>query len=168
MHILAAPPPLSVCAKPLGMESGKIPDAAITASSSHNAAHGPRNGRLNFKAGRGRTGAWSALHNDRGQFLQVDLGKVSKVTRMATQGRQDHDQWVTSYTLSYSVHGGHYHEYNNGQVIILLFYNQETSCFQWNELLGKKLRHPSQPLEQETWIWNHNPSEKATSLELGA
>ena len=99
------------------MESGKIPDAAITSSSDWNAGHRAVNGRLNFHAGKGRTGAWSAKVNDRGQFLEVDLGRVAKVTRMATQGRQDADQWVTSYTLSYSTsYGGYFYPYNNGQV----------------------------------------------------
>ena len=100
------------------MESGAIKDAAITSSSDWNAAHGARNGRLNFRAGGGRTGAWSAKHNDRGQWLQVDLGKTMEIRRVATQGRQEvkAKQWVTSYTLSFSQDGGHFFSYRNNKV----------------------------------------------------
>ena len=95
------------------MEKGIIPDRAITASSFYNNAHRPPNGRLRFRAGNGRTGAWSSLVNNQGQWFQVDFGYTMKITRVATQGRQDADQWVTSYTLSYSQDGGHFYPYKN-------------------------------------------------------
>ena len=41
--------PKIVCASPLGMENGKIPDSAIAASSRHNQYWGPERGRLNAK-----------------------------------------------------------------------------------------------------------------------
>ena len=41
--------PKIVCASPLGMENGKIPDSAIVASSRHNQYWGPERGRLNEK-----------------------------------------------------------------------------------------------------------------------
>jgi len=41
--------PETVCASPLGMENGKIPDSAIVASSRyrHSRYYGPEQGRLN-------------------------------------------------------------------------------------------------------------------------
>lgn len=33
--------------------------------------------------------------------FQVDFGRPTRVTAVATQGREDADQWVTKYTLSY-------------------------------------------------------------------
>ena len=39
--------PKVVCASPLGMENGKIPDSAIVASSRYNQYWGPERGRLN-------------------------------------------------------------------------------------------------------------------------
>ena len=39
---------------------------------------------------------------------QVDLGTLRRVTRIATQGRQDAPQWVTSYKLAYSTTGATY------------------------------------------------------------
>ena len=95
------------------MENRAIPDAQITASSEWNSQHGASNGRLNFQAGGGRTGAWSAKSNDLNQWLQVDLGHVTEVTGIKTQGRSDNNQWVTSYTVSYSNDGIHFAAYKN-------------------------------------------------------
>ena len=104
------------CLDPLGMESRKITDGQITASTELNASHGATNGRLNFTAGGGRTGAWSALRNDLHQWLQVDLGAKTEVTGIQIQGRQDLNQWVTSFTISYSSDGTTYKPYQNRKV----------------------------------------------------
>ena len=42
-------------------------------------------------------------YNNARQWLNIDLGTISRVKRISTQGRYDADQWVTSYTVSYSV-----------------------------------------------------------------
>ena len=103
--------------KALGMENRKIQDFQITASSEWNANHGPTNGRLNFKAGGGRTGAWSAKTNDANQWFQVDFRKKTIVSEIYIQGRQDYNQWVTSYTVSYSNDGKVFRPYTqNGQL----------------------------------------------------
>ena len=59
-------------------------------------------------AGGGRTGAWSARTNDKGQWIQVNLGKSREVTKVGIQGRHDYAQWVTKYRLSYSTDGQHF------------------------------------------------------------
>ncbi|XP_078666819.1 lactadherin-like [Branchiostoma floridae x Branchiostoma belcheri] len=92
----------TVCRNPLGMESGAIPDASITASSFWSTAHEPYRGRLNGVAG---VGAWAARTNTIGEWLQVDLGEMKTVTGTISQGRSSQDQWVTSYKLQYSVDG---------------------------------------------------------------
>ena len=84
------------------MENGAISDAQITASSKWSANHAPFQGRLHFHVNR-KVGSWSALKNDLLQWLQVDLGShYTKVTRVATQGRNAYSQWVTKYKLQYS------------------------------------------------------------------
>ena len=98
------------------MESRKIADGQITASTKLNASNGATNGRLNFKAGVGKTGAWSALRNDVHQWLQVDLGAKLEVTGIQIQGRQEVDQWVTTFTISYSSDGMTYTPYQNSKV----------------------------------------------------
>ena len=93
----------------LGMESGAITDSQITASSEFDIYHSPRRARLHTKeVGHGiGTGAWSSLTNDLNQWLQVDLGKITPVTHVATQGRNSYSpvQMVTKYKLQFSDDG---------------------------------------------------------------
>ena len=94
------------------MESGLIKDAQITASTQWDANHAAVQGRLNFLAGGGKAGGWSARRNDANQWIQVDLKAYTKVTRIVTQGRNGYNQWVTKYKLQYSedeVHFDYYH-----------------------------------------------------------
>lgn len=97
------------CQNALGMENGTISDGQITASSQRNPDHAAIQSRLNLKAKGRKGGAWSALLNDINQWLQIDLiGQNTRVTRVATQGRNDLDQWVTKYKLEYSNDGGNF------------------------------------------------------------
>ena len=61
-------------------------------------------------------GGWISQYADDKQFLEIDLGKVTKVTRIAHQGRADAGWWTKTYTLSYSNDGAAFTPYNNGQV----------------------------------------------------
>lgn len=103
-------PPLP-CAAPLGMQSKAIPDSRITASSKWDNNHGPDRARLGTARSGHKTGAWSARSNDAGQWIQLDLNKVTKVTRIATQGRSDANQWVKTYLLEYSTNGVQFSSY---------------------------------------------------------
>ena len=92
------------------MESGAIPDAQISASS-----HYTRNWRRDYSAKKarlnsghwwGNTGCWAAATNDLHQWLQVDLGGYTKVTRVATQGSgYGLSEWVTKFKIRYSSDG---------------------------------------------------------------
>ena len=85
------------------MESGAISDKQIKASSQWNFNHAPFQGRLHFQGIASKAGSWSARKNDLHQWLQVDLGsQYTKLTRIATQGRNAFSQWVTKYKLTYS------------------------------------------------------------------
>lgn len=98
------------------MKSGDIPDNSISATSSLNQYHGPERARLNTVRSGSFIGAWVPKTQDIGQFIEVDLGKITKITRLATRGREDSSQWVRSYRISYSVEGGPFLSYNNNQV----------------------------------------------------
>ena len=37
-----------------------------------------------------------------GQWIQANLRQLTRVTKVAIQGRQDHPQWVTAFKISYS------------------------------------------------------------------
>ena len=101
------------------MKSGNIPNSAISASSSLNQYHGPERARLNTVKSGSFIGAWVPKTQDIGQWIQVDLGKIAKIARLATRGRDDASQWVKSYRISYSVEGGPFLPYNNNQVDVM-------------------------------------------------
>lgn len=93
------------CDRIQGLQRGTIKNAAFTASSQWDKYHAPFRARLHIpKQGR-YMGAWSSRHNNHNQWLKIDLGRPTKVTGMATQGRQDADQWVTAYYVYYSLDG---------------------------------------------------------------
>ena len=77
----------------------------LTASSQWDRNHAAIQGRLNFKAGGGKQGGWSAGKNNGNQWIQVALGSYTKLTSIATQGRNAHSQWVTAYKLQCSEDG---------------------------------------------------------------
>ena len=84
------------------MESGAISDIQISASSQQDDNYAPQRGRLNMKISGIKQGGWKPLKTDLNPWLQVNLGGYIRVTRVATQGRDGFDMWVTKYTLRYS------------------------------------------------------------------
>ena len=101
-------PLLPSCDQPLGLQDGRIPDSAITASGSYRERSRPELSRLNLVTldSRNRfTGAWCQKYS-RSQWIQVDFGKTVNVTHVATQGKVDLDFWVTSYRLAYTSTSG--------------------------------------------------------------
>ncbi|KAL9955698.1 hypothetical protein ACROYT_G037058 [Oculina patagonica] len=100
------------CETPLGMENKGIPDSAIKATTViSNSATGASNARLHYIAHSGERGAWSPSSWEQGQWIQVDLGNITMVTKIATQGRKGAREWVTEYKVSYSFDGGYYKFY---------------------------------------------------------
>ena len=102
----------SACIESLGIESGTITDGQITASSELSSDHIASFARLNRVKEGHRGGSWSTKTNDVNQWLQIELGsEYTNVTRIATQGRRDLDQWVETYKLQYSDDGVNYQYY---------------------------------------------------------
>jgi len=107
----------------LGIEDGRIPASALTASTISGAGCAATFARLNLPAASGRTGSWCAGANNVNQWLQIDLGTPTTVTKVATQGRHDASQWITSYSLSHSLAGSFWVQYTlrgKKRVIIVL------------------------------------------------
>ncbi|XP_044163573.1 lactadherin-like [Acropora millepora] len=109
----------------LGMENNKIPNGAVTASSSFGPWYEPWEARLNNAQTHSSYGSWSALQNNIGQYLQIDLGKERVVNKIATQGRPSYDQWVTSYKLLFSSDGAKWNEYQNNGVVKVFTANSD-------------------------------------------
>ena len=116
---------LESCTAALGMQNEAITDARITASSMWGENHSPARARLNLIVERMKRGAWSARQNNLNQWIQVDLGEVTKVTHIATQGRQDASQWVKSYSLQY---GNPWKHFKDGKIF--------TGNFDRNTIVG--------------------------------
>ena len=84
------------------MQSGKIINEQITASSQYALKNAAFRARLNRKAeAAGMQGGWTAARNDVKQWLQVDFVDITTVKRVATQGRAEYNQWVTRYRLQF-------------------------------------------------------------------
>ena len=107
------------------MQSGRIRHKQLSASSSWDVNHGPRNGRLHFRRTGSRMGAWCARHNNRYQWYQVDFGRAMRVVKIATMGRQDYAQWVTQYFVTYSQDGASFAEYkeNSNRKVRTFYYS---------------------------------------------
>ena len=58
------------CLMPVGVEDGRIPDEAFTASSSYSSSYLPNRGRLNLLPSGGKY-CWAAGQNNVNQWLQV-------------------------------------------------------------------------------------------------
>ena len=100
-----------MCLEALGMQNKQIPDSAITASSEYDRTKASY-GRLHFlHRSWSVLGGWVARWNDQNPFFQVHFGNWRKVTRVATQGRQDQDQWVNRFSLSYGQDAGFFQAY---------------------------------------------------------
>lgn len=79
------------------MESREIPDSAITASSKYSENDAGHDARLNNNPKH-----WAPSSNQVGEWFQVDFGKLTLVTKVATQGRPTPaPSYVRSYSLSY-------------------------------------------------------------------
>lgn len=96
------------CRYALGMEDGRIRDADITASSQWYETTGPQYARLNREEG---DGAWcpeGQLEPSDSQYLQVNLGKLTFLTVVGTQGRyarNSGNEFARAYRLNYSRDG---------------------------------------------------------------
>ena len=97
-------PQEATCKDALGMQYNLIPDSAITASSTlvpTTLLYAPRNARLHYRGGVGRLGGWIPEVNDQHQWLQINFGRETQVTGIATQGFYNALHYVKSYTLQY-------------------------------------------------------------------
>ena len=97
------------------MENKVISDAQINASSQLDDSSSPKQARLHTRSDGNNNGGWSALGDDFNQWLQVDLGSYTTVTRVATQGRNGVSEWVTKYRIQYSYAGKTFQFYRKAE-----------------------------------------------------
>ncbi|XP_033117579.1 uncharacterized protein LOC117117396 [Anneissia japonica] len=109
------------CTDHLGVEDGTIPSERLTASTEFSPYYGAHRGRLNIAADGNLKGAWSAKSNDSDPWIQADLGSLSKITGVITQGREDASEWVTSFEVLYSIDGEQFETIMNSNGEIEVF-----------------------------------------------
>ena len=89
------------------MENGTITNDEISASSVLSGNTGASRARLNLVPSGGVSGGWVAKANDDKPTLTITFSyPFTRVTGIATQGRQDANQWVKTYRLKYSKPNG--------------------------------------------------------------
>ncbi|KAM9832398.1 inactive carboxypeptidase-like protein X2 [Neosynchiropus ocellatus] len=93
---------------PMGLETLKIDDFQLHASTTKRYGLGAHRGRLNIQAGIYEDdlydGAWCAGRDDPLQWFEVDARRLTKFTGVITQGRSSlwSSDWVTSYKVMVS------------------------------------------------------------------
>ncbi|XP_025835674.1 discoidin domain-containing receptor 2-like [Agrilus planipennis] len=121
------------------MESGAIPDEAITASSSYVPNVGPKNGRLRIERAGGGWCPKQQVEKGVREYLQIDLGDVNVITGIETQGRYDRgrgQEYTEEYTLEYWRPGlGKWKEYRRWDGKQVLRGNSDTATVESHKLM---------------------------------
>ncbi|XP_029905626.1 contactin-associated protein-like 4 [Myripristis murdjan] len=94
-----------VCDSPL---VSNLPPSSFRSSSQLSSSHGPGFAKVNRREG---AGGWSPLHSDRYQWLEVDLGRRTQITAVATQGRYGSSDWLMAYVLMFSDTGHNWRQH---------------------------------------------------------
>ncbi|XP_064874724.1 probable carboxypeptidase X1 [Oncorhynchus nerka] len=97
--------PLEFECPPLGLESLRVKDTQLRASSYKRRGLGPHRGRLNIQSGIEDgdiyDGAWCAQYEDKKQWLEVDARRPTRFTGVILQGRSS--IWSWDFILTYKV-----------------------------------------------------------------
>lgn len=94
------------------MVSGVADATQMSATESISDTSDVRGGRLLTRTG--GTRAWEAKRSGTFQYLQLDMGLVTTVKAVATQGRDGVNFWVKTYRLQYSLDGSTWITYKEG------------------------------------------------------
>ncbi|CAB4039988.1 Hypothetical predicted protein [Paramuricea clavata] len=114
------------------MKDGRIKDSQITVTSFIRTAHSKQ---ARLRQNMPNWGAWcpnmtgmSMLEGNYDQYIQIDLLNLTKITRIATQGREYNEgrEWAKVYKLSYRKNGATWHYYKEKDEDAKLF--SPTQC----------------------------------------
>ncbi|XP_075714779.1 adipocyte enhancer-binding protein 1 [Rhinoderma darwinii] len=114
---------------PIGLESHRIEDDQMLASSMLRHGLHAQRGRLNMQAGSDEDdffdGAWCAEDDGRAQWLEVDTRRSTLFTGVITQGRDSiiHDDFVTSFYVGFSNDSQKWTMYSNGYEEMMFYGN---------------------------------------------
>ncbi|NXY86510.1 AEBP1 protein, partial [Alcedo cyanopectus] len=115
---------------PIGLESHRVEDEQLLASSMLRHGLGAQRGRLNMQAGTNEEdffdGAWCAEEeSSRPQWLEVDTRRSTQFTGVITQGRdsQIHEDFVTKFYVGFSNDSQNWVMYTNGYEEMMFYGN---------------------------------------------
>ncbi|XP_070770025.1 coagulation factor VIII [Enoplosus armatus] len=99
---------LNSCSLPLGLQKGQIPDKSFSASSVYSSLLRSWNSALARLHQEGSANAWRPKNDNPHEWLQVDLGKVKRITGVVTQGARSllTQMMVTEFSVTVSHDGG--------------------------------------------------------------
>ena len=104
----------------------------MRASSEWDRYHAAYLARLNLKP-RGRfKGGWSAKKNNRKQWIQVNFKRPVRFSKVAMQGREDANQFVTSFAVAYSPDGYRWTPFKANSRLKVLLFCYLNRCCTWN------------------------------------
>lgn len=140
--------------KALGVSKGRLGNQYVKASSEWDRYHAAYLARLNLKP-RGRfKGGWSAKKNNRKQWIQFDFKRPVYISKIATQGRSDANQYVTSFAVAYSPDGYRWTPFKiNGRLKVM----SHKVHWKWGGL--KKYGHTNRLLVRQSEKEIHNRSD---------
>uniref|UniRef100_A0AAV2JGI8 F5/8 type C domain-containing protein n=1 Tax=Knipowitschia caucasica TaxID=637954 RepID=A0AAV2JGI8_KNICA len=117
---------------PLGLESLRVRDSQMRASSSQRTGLGAHRGRLNIQSGIEDgdiyDGGWCARHEDKNQWLEVDALHLTRFTGVILQGRSSIWSWnfVETYKVQLSNDSVKWQTCMNGTKEAIFVGNQHT------------------------------------------
>ncbi|XP_069010535.1 contactin-associated protein-like 5 [Embiotoca jacksoni] len=111
-----------------------LPHSSFQSSSQSSVGYAAPNAKLNRRDG---AGGWSPMVTDQVPWLQVDLREQMEVTAVATQGRHDSWDWVSSYLLLYSDTGRAWKQYRHEDGVARFGGNVNSGA-----VVQNKLSHP--------------------------
>lgn len=129
----------------LGIGNDIIPNDAMRASSVLDRYHVPSQARLNNTKQGKNAGAWKPKLNDKKQYLEVDLGAITKVTQVSTQGcptssgikvHKKDRCWVESYRLAFSTDGSQWQPYTENGTVKVFKGNKDNDTIVINSILN--------------------------------
>ncbi|XP_022093572.1 uncharacterized protein LOC110980850 isoform X2 [Acanthaster planci] len=140
------------CIDALGMQSREIPDDQLSASSMYN--NDPEYGAAYGRVGDARTAGtgWVAGVSDTNQWFKIDIGFLSVVARVTTQTRgwRGETNYVTSYTIEYSIDDVTYTAYEESGSVVTFAANDIPYSVIHNDLSNPVLARYIKILPQ-TW-----------------
>ncbi|XP_075429805.1 putative carboxypeptidase X1 isoform X2 [Ascaphus truei] len=144
---------------PLGLESLRVSDNQLRASSTIRYGLGSHRGRLNIQSGIYDDdffdGGWCAEEKNKKQWFEVDARRLTRFTGVITQGKNSiwTDDWVTSYKVQVSNDSHTWKTCKNGTEEVIFPANKETEIPVLNLLptpmVGRYLR-----INPQTWFEN--------------